>query len=93
MPTIVLVAGVADKIKALPGATVSLISPKLIESSIKAYQISSPLKVIVAGIFQTNAKDFDNTFSYHNLFSGVFFDAWMTPNPMFRCLFFGNTQP
>ncbi|MFH1052185.1 MAG: ABC transporter permease [bacterium] len=65
-PAIALGAGLADRIKALPGDTVSLISPKLIESSIKTFRISNPIKTIVSGIFQTNDKNFDNINAFTN---------------------------
>ena len=64
LPTIVLGAGVADKIKALPGDTISLVSPRQFESSIKSFTIPNPVKAFVTGIFQTNYKDFDNLYCY-----------------------------
>ncbi|MFC2129860.1 FtsX-like permease family protein [Bacteroidota bacterium] len=64
LPSIVLGVGVANRISAMPGDTISLISPKLIESSIKTFRMNRPVKAIVTGIFQTNAKDFDNIHAF-----------------------------
>jgi len=59
-PTIALGVGLADRIKAMPGDTISLISPKIMESSIKSLRFAYPVKAIVSGLFQTNDKNFDN---------------------------------
>jgi lipoprotein-releasing system permease protein len=66
LSTIVLGAGLADRIKALPGDTISLISPKLIESSIKRFGFPNTRMVFVSGLFQTNIREFDNTYAYSN---------------------------
>ena len=66
LQSIVLGAGVADRLKVLPGDTISLISPRIIESSIKQFRMNNPIRTIVTGIFQTNAKDFDNIYAYAN---------------------------
>jgi len=66
LPTIALGVGVADRIKAMPGDTISLISPKLIESALRTFRINNPIKVIVSGLFQTNDKNFDNANAFTN---------------------------
>lgn len=62
--TIVLGAGIADRLKALPGDTLSLMSAKMIESSIKSFSRKRPISVIVSGIFQTNNQTYDNLYAY-----------------------------
>ncbi|ROL61643.1 ABC transporter permease [Bacteroidetes/Chlorobi group bacterium ChocPot_Mid] len=69
-PAIALGAGLADRIKALPGDTISLISPTLIESSIRTFRLNNPVKAIVSAIFQTNDKNYDNLNAYTNLQTG-----------------------
>jgi len=64
LQTIVLGAGIADRLQALPGDTLSLMSAKMIESSIKSFSRKKPLKVIVSGIFQTNNQSYDNYYAY-----------------------------
>jgi lipoprotein-releasing system permease protein len=70
IPSIVLGVGVADRLKVLPGDTITVISPKAIESSIKSFQIANPIKLIVSGLFQTNAKDFDNVHAFTDISIG-----------------------
>jgi lipoprotein-releasing system permease protein len=65
-PAIALGVGLADRIKALPGDTISLISPKLIESAVRTFRINNPIKAIVSGLFQTNDKNFDNIHAFTN---------------------------
>ncbi len=63
-PAIVLGAGLADRLRALPSDTITLVSPRMIESAITSLSKPAGIKVIVSGIFQANAREYDNTFGY-----------------------------
>ncbi len=58
-PGIVIGAGLSDKLKVLPGDSLLIVSPKMVESSITSFKPYKSTKVIVMGIFQTNIQDFD----------------------------------
>jgi lipoprotein-releasing system permease protein len=63
-PTIVLGAGLADRLRALPSDTITLVSPRMIESALATFSKPAGEKVIVSGIFQANAREYDNTYGY-----------------------------
>lgn len=66
-PSIIIGAGISDKLNILPGDTLSINTTKDIESSIKYFSIAQSYKFIVTGIFQTNVKDFDFSIAFTNI--------------------------
>jgi lipoprotein-releasing system permease protein len=64
LPGVVIGAGVADRLRANPGDTISLFSPEVIEKSFKYMSIPRASKGIVTGIFQSNASNYDDTYLY-----------------------------
>lgn len=64
LPGVVLGAGVADRLRANPGDTVSFFSPEVIEKSFKYMAMPRPTKGVVSGIFQSNASNYDDTYIY-----------------------------
>ncbi len=70
LPGIVIGTALSDKLKALPGDTVSLASPLLIEKSIRTFSGSEEAQVIVTGIFQTNSKEYDENYAYTDYETG-----------------------
>jgi len=64
--TIALGAALADKLKVLPGDTVRLLSPSMIESSIRTFRRRSDIQAVVSGLFRTNIKDYDITLGIAN---------------------------
>jgi len=63
-PAVVLGAGLADRLRALPSDTITLVSPRMIESALASMSRPKGIKVIVSGIFQANAREYDNTVGY-----------------------------
>jgi lipoprotein-releasing system permease protein len=66
LPGIVIGTGLADKLKALPGDTISLTSPLNIEKAIRTFSGTNEIQTIVTGIFQTNAKEYDESYAFTN---------------------------
>ena len=71
LPGIVLGAGLADRMAILPGDTLSLMSPKMIERSIKSHRKKKGYKMLVTGIFRTRTKDYDDIYAYADFSTGV----------------------
>lgn len=63
---IVIGASLADKLRVLPGDTLLLFSPQMIERSFISYRIPQPIRVVVSGIFQINIKDYDISYAFVN---------------------------
>lgn len=57
---------IADRMRVLPGDTLTLYSPEMIEKSLVSYRIPRPVYVIVWGIFQINIKDYDYQYAFIN---------------------------
>jgi lipoprotein-releasing system permease protein len=60
--------------KVLPGDTLSLFSPEIIEKSLLSYSNLKGKKFRVSGIFQTNIKDYDSQLAFTSFdgFAGLF---------------------
>lgn len=59
LPGIVVGAALADRLRVLPYDTLYLLSPAMLETSIRTFRGSGGTPFIVTGIFQTNVKDYD----------------------------------
>lgn len=65
MPSIVVAAGVAEKMQLLFGDTVVLYAPEMIEQALTTAMIPGGRRAIVRGIFQSNtSRDVDYTYAY-----------------------------
>ncbi|MDA3842800.1 MAG: ABC transporter permease [Candidatus Kapabacteria bacterium] len=64
LPGIVLGFGLADKLKLMPGDTVSLMSPSMIEASVRTARKKRGVKAIVKGLFKTNDRKYDDFHAY-----------------------------
>ncbi len=64
LPGIVLGGVLADRLRALPGDTITLVSPSIIETSLRSFSARSGIKAIVTGLFLTNIKDYDLTSAF-----------------------------
>lgn len=65
MPSIVLAAGVAEKMQVLVGDTVVIYAPEMIEQALTTAMIPGGRRAIVRGIFQSNtSRDVDYTYAY-----------------------------
>ena len=67
--SIIVGTALSNKLKLLPGDHLNLFSPELIESSIRSYNMASPVKTKLTGIFQTNIRDYDIQYGYSDLSS------------------------
>lgn len=67
LPGIIIGVALADKMKILPGDTISLFSPEIIEKSMLSYSNFKGKKFEVTGIFQTNIKDYDSQLAFTSL--------------------------
>ncbi len=66
MPAIVLGNVLADKLRVLPGDTLTLLSPRSIERIISGVGMRGAQKAFVAGIYNSNIKDYDSRFGFSN---------------------------
>lgn len=75
LPQIVIGEGVAENISAIPNDTLALISPDLIEQSVKTASPDAGIKCTISGIFISNYSTYDNSYIYSdiNLGSELFF--------------------
>ncbi len=64
LPGIVLGAMIADRMRALPGDTITLLTPAMIERSIRTFSIPSGTRFKVTGLFQANMKDYDLKYGF-----------------------------
>ncbi|MBI2793720.1 MAG: ABC transporter permease [Ignavibacteria bacterium] len=63
--SVVVAAGIAERLQLFIGDTVTLITPQLIEHSILTMSVPNGRRAVVRGIFQSNtARSVDNTFVY-----------------------------
>ena len=67
----VIGAGLADRMKLMPGDTVIFMSPELIEKSIRTFRKSKGVKCIVNGLFQTNIRDYDQSWCFVSETAGM----------------------
>jgi lipoprotein-releasing system permease protein len=63
-PAIVLGNALADRLRILPGDTLRLVSPKMIEQSIVSFQRQREVRAVVSGIFNSNIKDYDIMYGF-----------------------------
>lgn len=63
-PSLLVGALLANNLQLAPKDTVSLVSPLLIESSIKSFRPSFGVKAAISGIFYSNAKEYDESYIY-----------------------------
>ncbi len=63
-PSLLIGALLANNLQLAPRDTVSLVSPLLIESSIKSFRPSFGLRAAISGIFYCNAKEYDESYIY-----------------------------
>ncbi|MFP4527328.1 MAG: FtsX-like permease family protein [Candidatus Kapaibacterium sp.] len=70
LPGLVIGAGLADRIRVLPGDTVRMMSPGMIESSIRTFRLRRGIEFLVTGIFMTNIKDYDIRYGFAGFDSG-----------------------
>lgn len=64
LPGIVIGGGISNTFRALPGDTISLLSPQIIEKSILSGRKRGGIDMVITGIFQTHQKDYDNLYCY-----------------------------
>lgn len=67
LPRIVLGVQLADALGVLPGDTLSVISPAILERSLRTFRASGGTKFIVSGIFQINVQQYDATTAISDL--------------------------
>ncbi len=70
LPKLVLGAYLADRLRILPGDTLTLFSPEMIEKSLTSFQKRKGLRVVLSGIFQTNIRDYDFMYGFSGINSG-----------------------
>lgn len=63
-PAIVLGNALADRLRVLPGDTIKLVSPKMIEQSIVGFQRQREVRAVLTGIFNSNIKDYDIMYGF-----------------------------
>lgn len=71
IPGIVIGSGLADRLKVLTGDTISLVSPKMIEYSVRSFSQPVQVRTKVTGIFQTNSKEYDEYYAFTSYNAGV----------------------
>jgi lipoprotein-releasing system permease protein len=67
VPSLIIGALLANQLQLAPGDTVSLVSPLLIESSIKSFRPTLGVRAVVSGIFYCNGKEYDEGYIYSDL--------------------------
>lgn len=65
--TIVIGAGLANRLGIFPGDTLSLMSPVMIEKAIKSHRKKKGIKALVTGIFRTHTKEYDELNGYSGM--------------------------
>ncbi len=71
LPKLVLGSYLANRLRILPGDTLTLFSPEMIETSLASFQKRKGLRVVLSGIFQTNLRDYDFMYGFSGLGSGI----------------------
>ncbi|MBI5325875.1 MAG: ABC transporter permease [Ignavibacteriae bacterium] len=71
LPGIVIGSGLADRLKVLTGDTISLVSPRMIEYSVRTFSQPVQVRAKVTGIFQTNAKEYDEYYAFTSYNAGI----------------------
>jgi lipoprotein-releasing system permease protein len=63
-PAIVMGNALADRLRVLPGDTIKLVSPKMIEQSVVGFQRQREVRAVLTGIFNSNIKDYDIMYGF-----------------------------
>ncbi|MBX3042919.1 MAG: ABC transporter permease [Candidatus Kapabacteria bacterium] len=63
-PAMVMGNALADRLRVLPGDTIKLVSPKMIEQSVVGFQRQREVRAVVTGIFNSNIKDYDIMYGF-----------------------------
>jgi lipoprotein-releasing system permease protein len=63
-PSVVIGNALADRLKVLPGDTIKLASPKIIEQALVSFQRQREIRALVSGIFNSNIKDYDIMYGF-----------------------------
>lgn len=77
-PGLVIGAGLQKRLDLNINDTVEIVTPNILESSIKAYKKRSGKIFIITGIFQTNTKDYDDLLAYTSI--NIVQDLFNTPS-------------
>lgn len=64
MPGLTLGIALADRMMVMPNDTITLLSPDMIERSMRMYSRAKGIETVVKGIYQTNIKDFDIMYGF-----------------------------
>lgn len=70
-PRIVLGASLADRLRSLPGDTIVIMTPGMIEASVRTFMLKPGIRMVVSGLFQTNVKDYDDRYGFISLDAGA----------------------
>ena len=63
---VVLGAGLADKLRIFPGDTIKILTPAMIESTVRTMKSNTGIEVVVEGVIQSNIKDYDDRYIFTN---------------------------
>lgn len=63
-PAIIMGNILAERLNIFPGDTLKVVSPKMIEQSIISFQRQREISVVLAGIFNSNIKDYDIMYGF-----------------------------
>ena len=63
-PAIVMGNALADRLRILPGDTIKLVSPKMIEQSVVGFQRQREVRAVLTGIYNSNIKDYDIMYGF-----------------------------
>ncbi len=63
-PAIVMGNALADRLRILPGDTLKLVSPKMIEQSVVGFQRQREVRAVLTGIYNSNIKDYDIMYGF-----------------------------
>lgn len=63
-PAIVMGNALADRLRVLPGDTIKLVSPKMIEQSVVGFQRQREVRAVLTGIYNSNIKDYDIMYGF-----------------------------
>jgi lipoprotein-releasing system permease protein len=70
LPGIIIGAGLADRLSVLPGDTLTLLAPGMIERLIRTFRFHTGKQFVVSGVFLTNLKDYDIRYGFADIRAG-----------------------
>jgi len=71
VPKVLLGALLAERLSLMPGDTIQIISPQILDRAIKSYTMTGGVKAVISGLFLSNAPEYDGSSIFGDISLGA----------------------